>query len=67
MGMEETQLGILLAGLSSILGVLVYFTKNIKEMSAAVRAANNVPQTVAAPKYALVPLSSNEQKDADLG
>ena len=31
--MNETELGILFGGISSILGVLIYFTKNIKESS----------------------------------
>ena len=31
--MNESELGVLLAGLSSILAVLIYFTKNIKESS----------------------------------
>jgi hypothetical protein len=31
--MTESELGVLLGGLSSILAVLIYFTKNIKESS----------------------------------
>ena len=33
MGMSTEQLGILLGGISSILAVLIYFTKNIKQSS----------------------------------
>ena len=31
--MNESELGVLLGGLSSIFAVLIYFTKNIKESS----------------------------------
>jgi hypothetical protein len=31
--MNESELGVLMGGLSSILAVLIYFTKNIKESS----------------------------------
>ena len=31
--MNETELGIMFGGISSILGVLIYFTKNVKESS----------------------------------
>lgn len=31
--MNETELGVLFGGISSILGVLIYFTKNVKESS----------------------------------
>ena len=31
MGMDATELGVLFGGISSILGVLIYFTKNIKQ------------------------------------
>jgi len=33
MGMSTEQLGILLGGISSILAVLIYFTKNIRQSS----------------------------------
>ena len=31
--MNETEMGVLFGGISSILGVLIYFTKNVKESS----------------------------------
>ena len=33
MALNATELGVLFGGISSILGVLIYFTKNIKESS----------------------------------
>ena len=43
MGMSTEQLGILLGGISSILAVLIYFTKNIKQSSCC---GNECKQTV---------------------
>tara|TARA_R110002072_G_scaffold44201_2_gene123896 strand:- start:2449 stop:2619 length:171 start_codon:yes stop_codon:yes gene_type:complete len=33
MALNATELGVLFGGISSVLGVLIYFTKNIKESS----------------------------------